>query len=196
MSAHLASPCAQGAGVPHPLVCTPCSLATHVATLLAWAVLGCAAAPWCAAGGTCSLAGGQWLGGCRPVVCQQCPSAGPPIAVCNDNKVESRPGYYTLYTTDSRRANSYSTVKVRNLIVLRLTPVFMCKVARCPNSNACKNVGLVDSACEASVLACNNNATSSTNGSKCDQGYTGVQHSEMKGQGREANERPRAATPN
>jgi len=44
--------------------------------------------------------------------------------VCNDNKVKAQPGYYALYTTDSRRANSYSTVKVRNLIVLRLTPAF------------------------------------------------------------------------
>ena len=189
MSAHLTSSYAQDAEVKISLVCTLCSLISYIVTLLVWTVLDCTAVPWCAAGGAYSLVGGQWLDDYRPIVCQQCPSADPSIAVCNDNKVESQPGYYALYTTDSRRANSYSTVKVRNLIVLRLSPTFVCKVVRCPNSNACKNVGLVDSACEASVLACNNNATLSTNGPKCDQGYTGARHSEIIERARERSER-------
>ena len=96
----------------------------YIVTLLVWTVLDCNAVPWCAAGGTYSLVGGQWLDATRPFVCQQCPIADPSIVVCNDNKVETQPGYYALYTTDSRRANSYSTIKVLNLIVLRLTPVF------------------------------------------------------------------------
>ena len=85
--------------------------------MLVWTVLDCTVVSWCAAGGTYSLVGGQWLDAHRSLGCQQCPSADPSIVVCNDNKVESQPGYYALYTTDSRRANSYSTVKVPDLTV-------------------------------------------------------------------------------
>ena len=92
--------------------------------MLVWTVLDCTVVSWCAAGGTYSLVGGQWLDAHRLLGCQQCPSADPSIVVCYDNKVETQPGYYALYTTDSRRANSYSTVKVLNLFVLRLTPAF------------------------------------------------------------------------
>ena len=91
-----------------------------------WTVLDCTMVPlYCAAGGTYSLVGGQWLDLDRPLVCQQCPSADPSIAVCNDNKVESQPGYYALYTTDYRRANGNSTVKVPDLIVVQVTLVLM-----------------------------------------------------------------------
>jgi len=40
--------------------------------------------------------------------------------VCNDNKVESQPGYFALYTTDSRRVKSYRTIEVLNLADLRV----------------------------------------------------------------------------
>ena len=87
MSAHLTSSYAQDAEVKISLVCTLCSLISYIVTLLVWTVLDCIAVPWCAAGGTYSLVGGQWLDATRPSVCQQCPSAEASIVVCNDNKV-------------------------------------------------------------------------------------------------------------
>ena len=95
-------------------MCVECSV------LVAYDGAQCRIAPWHAAGGTYNLVGGQWLDGSRPLICLQCPSSDPSIVVCNDNKVESQPGYFALYTSDSRRVKSYSTIKVLNLADLRV----------------------------------------------------------------------------
>ena len=53
--------------------------------------------------GSYTLNGGQWLDNSSDV-CKQCPSDNPSVMECNDNKVVSQPGYYVLYTAESRRS--------------------------------------------------------------------------------------------
>ena len=109
----------------------------------------------CLAGGMFSIVGGQWLDGLRSPVCNACPSPDPSVAICEGKTVKSQPGYFSHYTSTglSRRSDDNAAIAV----------------TKCPNQQACKHVGLIDSVCETSVSICNNK-TSTT----CDTGYTGI----------------------
>ena len=56
-----------------------------------------------ATGGSYTLDGGQWLDNSSDV-CKQCPSDDPSVMECNNNKVVTQPGYYSLYAGESRRS--------------------------------------------------------------------------------------------
>ena len=109
----------------------------------------------CLAGGMFSVVGGQWLDGQRSPVCNACPSPDPSVAICEGKTVKSQPGYFSHYTSTglSRRSDDNAAIAV----------------TKCPNQQACKHIGLIDSVCETSVSICNNK-TSTT----CDAGYTGI----------------------
>ena len=109
----------------------------------------------CLAGGMFSIAGGQWLDGLRSPVCNACPSPDPSVAICEGKTVKSQPGYFSHYTSTglSRRSDDNAAIAV----------------TKCPNQQACKHVGLIDSVCETSVSICNSNTST-----KCDAGYTGI----------------------
>ena len=53
--------------------------------------------------GSYTLDGGQWLDNSSDV-CKQCPSDNPSVMECNNNKVVTQPGYYSLYAGESRRS--------------------------------------------------------------------------------------------
>ena len=116
----------------------------------------------CLAGGKFSIVDAQWLDGVRSPVCEVCPSLNPSVAICEGKTVQSQPGYFSHYahTGSSRRADSYATIAV----------------TKCPNEQACKQLGVIDFVCETSVSMCNANTSISVYGnvSKCDAGYTGI----------------------
>ena len=109
----------------------------------------------CLAGGQFSVVAGEWLDGIRSPVCQVCPSLDPSVAICEGKTVKSQPGYFSHYssTTGSRRTDNNAAIAV----------------TKCPNQQACKHVGLIDSVCGRSVAMCNDNTST-----KCDTGYTGI----------------------
>ena len=113
----------------------------------------------CLAGGMFNVVGGQWLDSQRSPVCNACPSPDPSFAICEGKTVKSQPGYFSHYTSTgfSRRSDDNTAIAV----------------TKCPNQQACKHVGLIDSVCETSVSICNE-ATPGGKSTKCDAGYTGI----------------------
>ena len=106
------------------------------------------------AGGQYSFASGRWLDGVRSPVCMACPELDPSVVNCEGKTVASQPGYFSYYvSTGSRRTDTYTAVEV----------------SECPNRQACKHVGLLDTVCETSLPVCNSNISN-----KCDAGYTGI----------------------
>ena len=102
----------------------------------------------CLAGGMFSIVGGQWIDGLRSPLCNACPSLDPSVAICEGKTVKSQPGYFSHYTSTglSRRTDDNAAIAV----------------TKCPNQQACKRVGLM------------NSVASDDPSTKCDTGYTGI----------------------